>query len=114
MDKYTLLINGKDVDTGNYKYFPYIDKKICDFETTIKMQTNIKAGKISEDDEYVNKYIFAKYCIGKEDTNRKAIEAAYNAFKIFRKFSLSMRKKIFLDMHKILLEKKDEFINLLI
>jgi hypothetical protein len=31
MKKFTLLINGKDVDTGIYDYFPYIDKAIIDF-----------------------------------------------------------------------------------
>jgi len=114
MKKFTLLVDGKNLDTGNYGYFPYTDKKISDFETTFRVSTQLKTGKLSEDSELAREYIFAKYCIGVEDTNRIAIESASKAFKRFRDFSLSKRKKIFFDLYKILLENKEEFINLLV
>ncbi|MCX5697473.1 MAG: aldehyde dehydrogenase family protein [Candidatus Omnitrophica bacterium] len=114
MKKFTLLLNGKDLDTGTYDYFPYTDKKIGDFEKTFRILTQLKMGKLSEDSVEANEFIYAKYCIGKDDTNKSAIESAYKAYKKFRKFPLSSRKKIFLDMYKLLLEKKEEFIKILI
>jgi acyl-CoA reductase-like NAD-dependent aldehyde dehydrogenase len=114
MQKFTLLINGTDLDTGIYEYTPYIDKKLTDFKTTFRIITQLKTGKLSEDSENIKEYISAKYCIGKEDTNTLAIESAHRAFQEFRNFPLSLRKKILLDMHNLLLEKKEEFLRLLI
>lgn len=114
MKKFTLLVNGQDLDTGAYDYFLYTDKKIGDFETSFRISTRLKTGKLSEDSEEVDKYIFAKYCIGKEDTNLNAIESAYNAFQKFRNISLAIRKKILLDMYELLLKNKEELIKLLI
>lgn len=114
MKKFTLLVNGQDLDTGIYEYFPYSDKKISDFETTFRVLTRLKIGKLSEDSTEANDCIFAKYCVGKEDTNLQAIESAYKAFQEFRKTSLAARKKMLLDCYSLLLEKKEDFIKLLI
>src|SRR3990167_2497501 len=114
MRKFTLLVDGQDLDTGIYEYFPYADKTISDFKTTFRILTQLKMGKLSEDSEEVNKYIFAKYCVGKEDTNLKAIESAYKASLHFRYFSVSARRKILYDIHKYLVQKKEELIKLLI
>ena len=111
MENFSLLINGKNFNTGKYEYFPYVDRKITDFKTTFRILTKLKIGKISEDSKEVSKYIFAKYCIGRDDSNRLAIKAAYKAFKEFRNFSLSIRKKILLDMYELLIKKR---MNLLI
>lgn len=114
MEKFTLLINGEDIDTGNYEYFPYTDKKISDFETTFRILTRLKTGKLAEDSDQVNEYIYAKYCVGKEDSNQKAIESAYKASQRFRYFPVSARRKILYDIHKNLAQKKEEIIQLLI
>jgi acyl-CoA reductase-like NAD-dependent aldehyde dehydrogenase len=114
MKKFTLLVNGQDLDTGVYEYFPYTDKKISDFKATFRTLTRLKTKKLSEDSEEVNKYIFAKYCVGKEDTNLKAIESAYKASQQFRYFPVSARRKILYDIHKYLIQKKEELIKLLI
>lgn len=114
MKKFTLLAGGQDLDTGIYEYFSCADKKISDFETTFRISTRLKLGKMSEDSAEVKEYIFAKYCVGREDTNKLAIESAHKAYLEFRNFPLSLRKKILLDMHTLLLEKKEEFIKLLI
>lgn len=113
MKKFSLLVGGQDLDTGVYEYFPYADKKISDFENTFRIVARLKLGKIAEDAEEVNKCIFARYCVCKDDTNKLAIEAAHKAYVEFRGFPLSVRKKILLDMHNLLLEKKEEFIRLL-
>ncbi len=114
MKKLTLLVNGKDLDTGVYEYYPYTDKKITDFETTFRIITRLKTGKLLENSEDVDKYIYAKYCVNTENTNKEAIDAASRAFREFKNFPLSARKKIFLDMYKILIERKDEFIDMLV
>jgi len=114
MKKFTLLVDGKDLDTGIYEYFPYADKVISDFKTTFRIMTQVKTGKLSEDSEEVNEYIFAKYCIGKEDTNLKAIEAAYKASQKFRYFPVAARRKILYDIHKYLIQNKEELIRFLI
>ncbi|MDD5730721.1 MAG: aldehyde dehydrogenase family protein [Candidatus Omnitrophica bacterium] len=114
MKKFTLLVDGQDLDTEVYEYFPYADKKISDFETTFRTMTRLKTGKLTEDSEEVNDYVYAKYCVGKEDTNLKAVEAAYRAFKEFRYFSVAARKKIVHDIHKYLVQYKEELIRLLV
>ncbi len=114
MKEFTLLINGEDLNTGIYEYYPYSHKYISDFRNVFKLLTKLKIGKISESEKIVEEYIFAKYCVGREDTNSLAIDSAYKAFKNFRYFPLAKRKKILLDMYALLLEKKKEFINLLI
>jgi acyl-CoA reductase-like NAD-dependent aldehyde dehydrogenase len=114
MKKFTLLVDGQDLDTGIYEYFPYADKVISDFKTTFRILTQLKLGRLREDSSEANKYIFAKYCVAKEDTNLNAIEAAYKAYKEFRKFPLSTRKNILRDIHKSLLEHKEEFLKILI
>lgn len=114
MRKFTLLLNGNDLDTGKYEYYPYVDKKVSDFKTTFKILTRLKLGKITEESEEVKKYIFAKYCVGNEEINKIAIQSAHKAFKIFRNYSLSLRRKILLDMYNLLISEKEEFIRLLI
>jgi acyl-CoA reductase-like NAD-dependent aldehyde dehydrogenase len=111
MKKFTLLVNGQDLDTGIYEYFPYADTIIADFPTTRKIVRELKENKNPTE---VKDYIYAKYCVGKEDTSRLATEAAYNAYKEFHNFPLSIRKKIFLDMYELLQKKKEEFIDVLI
>ena len=106
MRKFTLLVGGEVLDTGLDEYYPYADKKISDFEATFRISTRLKLGKIAEDSDEVNKYIFAKYCVDREDTNRLAIESAHKAYLEFRNFSLSARKKILLDMYNLLMKKK--------
>ena len=113
MEKFTLLVDGQDLDTGIYEYFPYTDKTLTDFKTTFRILTQLKIGKLQEESEEANKYIFAKYCVGKEDTNLKAIESAYKASLHFRYFPVSARRKILYDIHKYLVQKKEELIKLL-
>ncbi|MCX7661511.1 MAG: aldehyde dehydrogenase family protein, partial [Candidatus Omnitrophica bacterium] len=114
MRKFTLLVNGKDLDTGIYEYFPYADKYISDFKTTFRVITKLKTKQIPEDSPEANEYIFAKYCVGAEDTNKLAIESAYRAFNVFRNFSLAKRRKILYDIHRYLIHRKEELIKLLI
>lgn len=111
MKKFTLLVNGRDLDTGVYEYFPYTDKIIMNFRKVKAVIKNLKEGITSPE---VDDYIYAQYCIGREDTNRLAIESAYRAFNEFKKFSLLRRKKLFLDLYKLLVKNKEELINLLV
>jgi len=107
---FPLLINGQEVDTGKYRYFPYIEKVILEPEITNFMLKEVKEGRSPA--EYGN-YIFGRYCIANSDLNHQAIAAAYNASKIYRKFHIGARVKILNDIHNLLEEKKDEFTKLL-
>ncbi|MDD4165420.1 MAG: aldehyde dehydrogenase [Endomicrobiaceae bacterium] len=109
MREFTLFVDGKDVDTGKYEYFPYADQVILDFKKTYQTITKLKKGEIPED---VDKYIYARYCVGDNELNKKAIEAAYRASKKFRDFHVSKRKKILYDISKYLTENRDEFAKL--
>ena len=110
MEFFNLFINGKDIDTGKYEYFPYSDKLISDFKKTYRIITDLKKGKNPEN---VDKYIYAKYCVGDNELNKKAIDAAYKASKIMRTFHIDKRAKIIRDIHKILIENKGNIIKLL-
>ena len=91
MEDFSLLVNGRDVDTGVYEYYPFADKSISDFRTTRKMILALKKdGKVSGSEDFV----FARYSVGTDSTNKEAIDAAYNASLIYRKFSVSRRYRI--------------------
>ncbi|MCR4662943.1 MAG: aldehyde dehydrogenase family protein [Endomicrobiaceae bacterium] len=110
MEKYYLFVDGKDIDTGKYEYFPYSDMAISDFKKTYQTVTDLKKGKKTED---ADKYIYARYCIGDNELNKKAIDAAYKASKIMRNVPVSKRKKIIRDIHKNLVANKENIIKLL-
>lgn len=109
MERYYLFVDGKDVDTGKYEYFPYSDQIILDFKKTYQVINELKKGKVPED---VDKYIYAKYCVGDNELNKKAIDAAYKASKIMRNIHLSKRKKIIKDIHRNLVANKENIIKL--
>lgn len=111
LETFTLLVDGKDLDTGSYEYFPYADKLITDFQATREIIRKLKSG---EKPKGYEEYVFARYCINKSDTNIKAIEAAYKASQTFRYFSLAARRKIYDDMYNLLIKHKEEIIKLLI
>ena len=69
MKQFFLFVNGKDVDTEKYEYFPYADKAILDFKKTYQVLTKLKKGELPED---VDEYVYAKYCVGNNELNKKA------------------------------------------
>lgn len=109
MKEFSLFVNGKDIDTGKYEYFPYADQVILDFKKTYEVLTKLRKG---ETPESVDKYIYGKYSVGDNELNKQAIDAAYKASKIFRNFPVSKRKKILYDIYKYLVEYRDEFIKM--
>lgn len=108
---FTLLVNGKDLDTGKYDYVPHADALIKDFRTTLQVIKQLKAGTVPE---HYQQYVFARYCVGAADTNRKAMEAADEASKEFRYFSLSQRLRIMRDIYDLLLAQRERLIELMI
>lgn len=111
MRTYKLLIDGRDVDTGKYEYFPYADKMISEPRETLRIVRELRAGRQPENWEA---YIYARYCVGTEETNQQAIEAAARASSKYRYFSLSRRKKIMGCLRKLLLEHKKDLIQLMV
>ena len=110
MKLYTLLNDGKDIDTGRYRYFPFSDAVIRNYKEVFKITSNLNKGKVVKDCE---KFIYAKFCINDEDTNKKAMESAYEASKKFRYMSVAARLQILLDIRENLLKHKQSLINLL-
>ena len=93
MEHFSLFVDGKDVDTGKYEYFPYADQTILDFKKTYQIITKLKKGEVPED---TDKYIYARYCVGDNELNKKAIDSAYKASKIMRDMPIAKRRKILL------------------
>ncbi|MFA5069335.1 MAG: hypothetical protein WC487_04390 [Candidatus Omnitrophota bacterium] len=47
MENYTLLVGEKEIDTGNYEYYPYACKAIFDFKTTRAVVKELKRGVVT-------------------------------------------------------------------
>jgi len=112
LPKFTLLIDGKDVDTGRCRYYPFAEKVITEQKKTLEIINKLKNTKPPQ--AHYKDYIFAKYCIGDGDINRRAIESAYKAFKIFSNTSLERRRKIIGDVFDLLTAKRETLIELLV
>lgn len=111
MNHQTLLVGGKNLDTGKYRYYPYAEKFITLPRDTLSALHNLEKGHF---DSNLQEFIFARCSIGDEDVNRLAIESAYRASKKFRAFSVSRRKKICQDISRLLKTRKQELVDLLI
>lgn len=112
LPKFTLLIDGKDVDTGVYRYYPIAEKVIIDPRKTLEAISQVKKKENTTSD--YKDYIFAKYCVGYGDVNRKAIQSAYKAFRDFSKFDLERRKKIIEDILDLIVVNRKILIELLV
>jgi acyl-CoA reductase-like NAD-dependent aldehyde dehydrogenase len=106
-----LHIDGKNYDTGKYEYYPYQHKMWTEPKETLRIIHNAKKGLWKKEYE---EYIYAKYCVGNDDANKKAIESAYKASKKFQKFSLASRRKIFDDIVELLDKYKKDLIDLMV
>lgn len=110
LKNYNLIIGGEEVDTGEYRYFPYMEKLLLEPEKTKYILDIVRRGKVVPG---YDKYIYGRYCFGNGDINHQAVLAAYQASKIYRNFHLDTRAKIINDIHKLLIEKKEDYIALL-
>ena len=110
ISQFNLFVDGKEVDTGIYDYAPYSDKFITAFKDTYRVITKLKKGEIPDN---ADEYVYARYCIGDDSLNLKAIDAAHRAAKIFGNFPVSKRRKILHDIHDNLEKNKDVFMKLL-
>lgn len=108
---FNLLVNGVDVDTGKYEYFPYYTEMIRDFKTVFK---TIKQLKQNEKIKNWRGLIHSKYCVGNEQVTENAIDAAYNAWLKYRFFSIEKRRKIFADIHDLLIYHRNKLIELFV
>jgi acyl-CoA reductase-like NAD-dependent aldehyde dehydrogenase len=111
MRTFGLFVDGSDLNTGLYDYFPYTEQLIVDRDKTRQCVRMLRSGKRNSNWE---KYVFARYCIGEEETNSLALQAAHKAGLEFRRFPFYRRRRIYDDLHKLLLENREPFIELLI
>ncbi len=110
MKFFTLLIDGKDIDTKRYRYLPYAHKAIEDPFAALKAQKAMQKNDAIETSDI----IYAKYCLCDEEIILKAIESAHQASLIYREFSFSRRVKIMSDIYELLLSKKEILIELMV
>ncbi|MCL2484603.1 MAG: aldehyde dehydrogenase family protein [Endomicrobia bacterium] len=110
INQFNLFVDGKEVDTGVYDYTPYSDKFITEFKNTYRIITKLKKDEIPDN---ADEYIYARYCVGDDSLNLKAIDAAHRAAKEFGSFPVSKRRKIMHDIHDNLEKNKDKFIKML-
>ncbi|MCL2799916.1 MAG: aldehyde dehydrogenase family protein [Endomicrobia bacterium] len=110
INQFNLFVDGKEVDTGIYDYTPYSDKFITAFKDTYRVITKLKKGEIPDN---ADEYVYARYCIGDDDLNLKAIDAAHRAAQVFGNFPVSKRRKILHDIHNNLEKHKDKIIEIL-
>jgi len=108
---FPLYIGGHDVDTGHYDYFPYIHKAISNPVELSEILFRLKKGEIPAE---TPDYICARACLGGEEENLHALQAAHEAFGHFRNFSLAKRIRILRTAYSLLVRNKHEFIDLLI
>lgn len=108
---FPLLINGVEVDTGEYAYLAGADEMIKDPVGCVRLQ---RVASKNENDDLVKEKIFAKYCISHENEIDESINAAYEAFESFRYFSFSKRSKMLNDVYELLLENKERLLELLV
>jgi acyl-CoA reductase-like NAD-dependent aldehyde dehydrogenase len=108
---YPLYIDGRDVDTGEYEYFPYADQAITDPKGTSEVLLRLKNGEMPE---RTADYIFARACVGDETHNARAIQSARRAFRTFGSFPMAKRMKIFEDIHTLLLKHKEKILELFV
>jgi len=111
MEKFTLLIGGKEIDTGNYEYYPYASQAVSDFKATRKIIKELKKGNFPQN---TDEHVYAKYCLGDESICQQALESAYQASKVYRYFPLEKRRQIMSDIHDLLVKHKAEIIKLFI
>jgi acyl-CoA reductase-like NAD-dependent aldehyde dehydrogenase len=107
---FKLLVDGEDLDTYKYRYFPYAEKLITDYKTVAQMLKQLKMGHSAGNHQ---EYIFARYCIGGAETNLRAMEAAHRASEEFRYFPVNKRLKILTDTYELLLIHKEKLIELM-
>lgn len=108
---YPLYIGGRDVDTGSYEYFPYVEKLITDPKTTSQILLSLKSGDVPMDAE---EYVYGRCCTGDDSHNHQAIQEASTAFQKFGSFPLSKRLHILEDIHKLLLAHKNPLLELFV
>ncbi len=109
-NQFNLFVDGKEVDTGIYDYTPYSDKFITAFKDTYRVISKLKKDEVQDN---AGEYVYARYCVGDDSLNLKAIDAAHNAAKIFGFFPVSKRRKILHDIHDNLEANKDKLIELM-
>lgn len=107
---FPLLINGKFVDTGRYKYLAHADRSLKDPMGTLRLLKNFSDSGTSSGDDGV----IAKYCVCSDEHIDSAILAASEAAKIYSDVSFARRVKILNGIYELLISEKDQLINLMV
>lgn len=104
-------VNDEDIDTKKYEFFPYADKIITDYKKTREYLLQFKRGQSPVGAET---YIYAQYAVADESLNKLAIESAHKAFRDFKNFPISSRRRILDDIRDLLVKEKQNLIDLMV
>ena len=111
LKKFFPYVDGQDVDTKQYKYFPYADKFLTDFNKVVRYKNLLKRGDTPKD---AGTYLYAQYALADAELNRRAIASAHRAFQEYSIFSLERRRKILDDVRDLLIKEKENMIDLMV
>ncbi|HEX8157994.1 MAG TPA: aldehyde dehydrogenase family protein [Solirubrobacteraceae bacterium] len=110
MRDYRLYIGGEDVEGSGWIYQMRVSSIIRDPFALLNRKRALELGTSDEIDDDV----VGRCAVSGDDDNRRALQAARSAATEFGRFPLSTRKAILDDFHVELLERRDEFVELLI
>ncbi|MFH1428770.1 MAG: aldehyde dehydrogenase family protein, partial [Candidatus Margulisiibacteriota bacterium] len=103
LQNYKLLVDGHDIDTGNYEFFPYADQVVQDFKATYKVIKSLKKGEHIPDN--YNSFVHSRYCVGNTELYDQAIKSSHNASLSFRHVPAAKRARLIIDINAYLKEK---------
>jgi acyl-CoA reductase-like NAD-dependent aldehyde dehydrogenase len=112
MKTYSLFVDGEDLQSGSHDFSAIAGYLISDPRGTIKVLSALKKGQELGDED--KRRILGKFYLAEEAHMDRAIDSAYRAFHSFKKTAIRDRAQILIDVHRELVKRKDEFIDLLI
>jgi acyl-CoA reductase-like NAD-dependent aldehyde dehydrogenase len=110
MRSYPLYIDGQDREGDGWTYVVRASALIRDPEAAFNLKRRLELGEGVEPSADV----IGRCAWGGDEHNRLALEAARRASAAYAGFPLDTRKQIMLDFHAAVLERAEEFVQLLI
>lgn len=112
MRSYSSYINGEEVSSGSWVYTIKASAVLTDTLQSLKLKRNLEKGK--RDDGQSHPDVAARCDITSDEQQQLALESARNAFGRWSSFPMEKRLEIATRFHQEVLNRKQEFINVLI
>jgi acyl-CoA reductase-like NAD-dependent aldehyde dehydrogenase len=111
MEKFPMLINGRDVESTSRCYFPYASAMILDMIETTSMLQSVAGGERPPGSE---RYVYAEYCTAEQSHHAQALESAWEASQVYRNFPLERRLEFAEIANARMAMRRDALIDLLV